>query len=82
MIAYALNALATCAPAKGMVAGLDIGQAPIQLFNGRTSRLRRTFMKRMLTLIALTLLTAVVISEAAFSASCPPGQRYYNGRCV
>ena len=39
-------------------------------------------MKKMLALIALTLLTAVMISEVAFAGSCPPGQRYYNGRCV
>jgi hypothetical protein len=39
-------------------------------------------MRKMLALIALTLLTAVVISEVASAASCPPGQRYYNGRCV
>jgi hypothetical protein len=38
--------------------------------------------KKVLTLVALTLLTAVIVSEAAFAADCPPGKRYYNGRCV
>lgn len=39
-------------------------------------------MRRVLALLALTLLTAVIVSEAAFASKCPPGQRYYNGRCV
>lgn len=39
-------------------------------------------MRSVLALFALTLLTAVIVSEAAFAGNCPPGQRYYNGRCV
>jgi hypothetical protein len=66
----------------GTTAGLDIGQASIQLSNGRTNRLRGNYMKKILTLVALTLLAAVVISEVAFASKCPPGQRFYNGRCV
>jgi hypothetical protein len=71
-----------------MLKGLGLTQdSPKSSFSNverpiQPEELRRTSVKKVLTLIALTLLTAVIVSEAAFAADCPPGKRYYNGRCV
>ena len=53
------------------------------LRHSQSSRLAKgTLLARASITFTSVTIQGFVISEAAFAGKCPPGLRYYNGRCV